>query len=690
MMKRLIFFCAGILYWTSALLAQTGDSLPESDLMIQARFFEGNILIRWAPKNPAVWSAGNRYGYRLERQRLNSGETFSPERFTPLHDQPLRPATLGEFEKASANFPANNYIPAAAECIYRSGPSAGGLGQGWADASDQLFNRFSLGLFSAEMHFETAILSGLAFRDEDVNPSARYLYRLTPLKQDGAEGIPTFVMITAQEKPPFIPETNLPTEAENQVVIHWSRKLHQRYFSAYWIEKSEDGHSWDRLNEAPYVHALSSDERVQTDLISYQDSVENYKPAYYRIIGIDGFGMDSPPSAPLKAMGRDRTAPPVVSELSTVILENGSVQINWKAEDMPSDLAGFKVQRGFDYAGPREVLTAAILSPESRSFTDQSPNFVGINYYEIISIDTAGNQRISTPVVGFIEDHTPPEAPARPSASIDSTGEVILSWDPNPEPDIRGYKVFFANHLHEHFVGLTQSPIERLEFRDTLSLNTLSKTIFYRIAAVDRRGNTSKFSDILAVQRIDTISPAKALFRQYQVAADTAHLQWIPSTSDDVVRQEVQRRTDSQTWETVARLSADQDTWVDIDVKPHQIYTYRIITYDDSGLKSTSRNLSLRTKRITSGPELEIRPRTEKKMIQLSWNGASSNISSWVLYRAVENQSMQRVAIISGDKDIFEDHTVQSGVSYHYAIRAVYQDGVKGVLSESVSAKMFY
>ena len=677
----------GFSHWA---FAQQADSIPSEDLVIKAIYHQGNILLRWAPTQPAAWSEGNHHGYILERKLIDLEGPSLSNSFKNLTPQPLKPQSQEAFRHEIQKFSNNSYVLVAGECIYGQGASSEGLEKGWVDASDQLHNRFSLCLFSAEMNFKAAEFSGLGFRDEGVTPNKRYLYKLSPQKRNGKLGKPVFILIDSKEKTAFAPTLNPAVEAENQVILSWNRKRHEKHFSAYWIEKSDDGENWYRLNQAPYVHAMGKDERVQTSLITYRDSVSNYKPAWYRIVGINSFGIESPDSSPVLAMGRDKTPPPPISQVSTKVLEDGSIQIDWEADQMPGDLAGFMIKRAFDFSGPSEVITSTLLSAGTSRYTDPSPNFVGINYYQVVSVDTAGNQRDSKPVVGFVEDHEPPSKPQKPIAVVDSLGHVVLSWETHPAPDVKGYKIFFANHRNEHFALLSQALIKTTQFHDTLSLNSLSESVYYRLVAVDRRGNTSLFSDWTLVKRPDIHPPARALFRAYEATDRSITLNWIPSSSRDAVSQIIERKSVGKSWEAVEEFSSELSTWTDEKLDAFQGYSYRIVTVDDDGLKSYSQPLRVKTQRSKGTPELTIRPRSEKKLFQLSWEASNPYVGKWILYRAIDEKPLQRVATLDGNAESYQDSNVQSGVSYRYALRAVYSDGAKSSLGDSVLGTMFY
>ena len=63
--------------------------------------------------------------------------------------------------------------------------------------------------------------------------------------------------------------------------------------------------------------------------------------------------------------------------------------------------------------------------------------------------------------------------------------------------DLYGYRVFRANSKHEEFSQITVESVFYSHYTDTISLQTLTKKVYYKILAVDQRQNWSEFSSIL-------------------------------------------------------------------------------------------------------------------------------------------------------------------------------------------------
>jgi len=90
-------------------------------------------------------------------------------------------------------------------------------------------------------------------------------------------------------------------------------------------------------------------------------------------------------------------------------------------------------------------------------------------------------------------DTTPPFAPR---GIYTQTGDdlVILSWSPNPEPDLAVYRVYVSDAYDGVYQYIGQTSTET--FYDNGAANGV--TVYYAVTAVDHSGNESEFSHDVA------------------------------------------------------------------------------------------------------------------------------------------------------------------------------------------------
>ncbi|MEL6393698.1 MAG: hypothetical protein AAFR97_13165, partial [Bacteroidota bacterium] len=503
----------------------------------------------------------------------------------------------------------------------------------------------------------------------------------------GLENTSTVVRVKAENSQRAVPKIFQAVEGEGQVRLDWLKADHKSHFSAYFVQRSANGQSWSDLNELPYTQGESSDSAFVSAHFSYTDDVVNYQPYSYRLIGVDAFGRRSRPSESVQAMGRDRTPPALPETFTAEWIGGDDIELSWQLEVSESDLTGFYIVRAIDYGGGFELISGDddFLPIETRSFTDEAANPFGINYYVLGLVDTAGNVAATQPVTGFIIDEVAPESPLDLSAEVDSFGHITLSWSASEATDLKGYYVYFANSEEDVFTNISNKPFQENQFLDTISLQSLTKNVFYRVAAVDRRGNYSEFSEVLRVERPDIIPPSAPLMTEYRADEDHNYLAWRRSSSIDAFQQVVYRKAKGEdNWFSLDTLLLVDAEYRDYEAAAGQTYYYKLTTLDAAGLESEpSQTVSFRTRFQAQHPA-----------VAFSWSSAEGGLLTWeyeqaanqpinriILYRAENEAPLTTYAQLLNSATQHIDTQTDAGQTYHYALKFVYENGSRSPLT---------
>ena len=147
-------------------------------------------------------------------------------------------------------------------------------------------------------------------------------------------------------------------------------------------------------------------------------------------------------------------------------------------------------------------------------------------YFRYKTIPKYGPAILSSPFVIQRWDTEAPAAPVGLKGEIDSLGIVRINWLPNTEKDLWGYRVFYSNNKTDEF-SLSDVEIQlNPEYIDTIKLNNLSPEIYYKIVALDLRGNISPFSLLGKMPQDTVIVDTSAQFDhqyEYRILAVDKH-----------------------------------------------------------------------------------------------------------------------------------------------------------------------
>jgi uncharacterized protein len=680
----------------------TDTLLYHKKLFLIANNYADSVVLRWAPSNALAWRDYNNGGYLLFRYELTEDRFPSQPQIKALNSQPIKPWTLDEWK--SRSLPEDSLSAVAAQLLYgRSNipeATATGRNQGTEidlnkamDQKDDQDNRFSLALLIADFSPHVANGLGLRWVDKEVEKNKSYVYRIISLSNEGLtipDTTATIVKTNLDFARPDMPEI-LYEEHDRAVIFRWNRRLADQFYSSYMYERSVDGgKTFSPVKNLPYVQPAYDQNFDNEDEIILKDSLpENYILYYYRIAGITPFGDKGNYSPAMPVMGRDLTPPEAPEQVSAEHIEGTKVLIKWLKPHHETDFAGFLVGRAESLEGPYEPLGNRLLPKTTTQFIDESAISWGTNFYMVSAVDTAGNAGLSVPAYVIMTDTIPPAKPQGLSGKIDTTGIVTLQWKLGFEPDLLGYLIYSANAPDHDFSPVSENFVVDSLFTDSISLNTLTKNIYYKIIAFDKNRNPSEASDILELKKPDFIAPVPPVITDFAVSDTTVWIHWNLSSSADVIKQIIFRKEHSSDWQELAQLDSLTVTYLDTIVERLTTYEYALRVMDEDGnLSEMSFPVTARV--YDSGIRqaiinLNAIPDENEMAVNLSWSYEESEGVHFVIYRSVNASGFEMYDQSAGLKLI--DRNLDKGV-YEYAVKAFHKDGGQSPLTAPVRVEI--
>ena len=687
-MKRFIMFLVVVLT-TQCMFSQKNDEVAE--IKVLSRPHSSNkIMLRWAPNTPMSYRKLNKYGYNVRRYTISiSGQTLT---------QPIE-KDLGIFKPALPEewmkiIETNNNAAVMAQSIFGDDFDVEGVGtlQGIINMSQEQEQRFTWGLYVADQDFEVAKLGGLGYVDYEVKSTEKYVYKVFSLVPDTEMKIKdggVFVGLQDFEQLPK-PLDLAAIFDDGKVMLNWNYAIHSKEYNSYFIERSEDGVSFSRLNKLPYT-TLNSGGRVDTKRIYYTDSITNNKAYYYRVLGRTPFGEISPPSEIISGKGLKvlEYVPKITSK--KIINDNKSVILKWEFMKEGVDLIkGFELNRSTKANGIYKTIVKNI--PQNTRKI-QYDGLDPTNYFTITAVGKNGSNRVSYPVLVQPVDSIPPIKPVGLEGKVDSLGIVTLKWTPNAEPDMLGYRIFRGNNKEEEYSQITINPHRATTYYDSVSVKSLNDKVFYKIVAVDQRFNMSEYSDILTLKKPDFIPPAPPSITSYNVKEEKVYLTWANSQSSDVMQHEVFRRVrDSLKWNLVATLPKDSlkieyTDWQDTNIEGGIDYQYLVKAVDDDNLSSiNTQPITVEVPRftlLTGVKNLNTYVDKNNAYIELFWKVVrEEDIVEIMIYKGVKDKKMSLLRNVPPVIKRIVDEDVKPNNIYTYILRPVFVDGSLGQIKK--------
>lgn len=369
-------------------------------------------------------------------------------------------------------------------------------------------------------------------------------------------------------------------------------------------------------------------------------------------------------------------------------LENKKVRLAWEfPSEVEKQITGFIISRSHTPDGLYIDVSKKAVPKDKRDFIDETTS--NNTYYILKAIDKEGMEvSRSFPYLVQFDDNTPPAIPIELEGVIEESGVAQLSWKPNTDLDLLGYRIFKSNSLTQEFVEITKDILSVPSFVDSVNIRVLNKKVYYNVIAVDKNYNTSDYSKPLTLTRPDIIPPAPPVFTKIEVGKENILVEWINSTSGDVARCELSRRSKSDQSTRVMQVwypSSTSETYTDKHVDQQKLYQYILTVYDSAGNFSEvkSREVFYETGYRSAVTDVKVGVDREAKHIDFRWINESSAVKC-LIYRRKNDEPLTLYQTVEGNIENFKDKHITINNSYEYKVQLIFQKGVKSILSEGV------
>lgn len=678
-----IFF---LLFIFSKSMAQIDTLVVEPAVLGKGKVINNKIALKWNVNDPFFWKISLKSGYKVQRTTvLRDGQPINRDE-TVILKEVLKPLPLEEWKPLVVK---DSLVLVVAQAIY--GEDFDTTKKEKSVNSMMILNnenqqRYAFSLMAAEQSYLATKAAGWGLEDETAKPNEKYVYTITLLGLKKPI-IPATIYIGLDEKndstPPVTPDAIFGNQT---VMLIWDFKSQQSLFSSYILEKSSDGINYRKVTGA-VIYPMES----KSSYVSYSDALEkNGVKYYYRIKGIDAFGIISEPSKVVSGEGLNflEYSPQVTAKAA---LDDETVSIEWTFPmEGETKVSGFHVLQAPTESGDFQTIKEDV--PVTTRKLVFKATLAPSNYFKIRAIAKQGGFKDSYPMLVQPIDSIPPMPPIDLEGVIDSLGVVKLKWKKNLEADFYGYKVFRGNSKNEEFIQITNKVLLINQFKDSINAKSLNKKVFYKLIALDQRYNESPFSKIVEIKKVDKIPPSSPIISDYILENDRVTIKFKQSQSEDVQKHILYRRKESEKdWKVLFETSDKKiDSYDDKDLDGKTIYYYTIVARDDSGNESEpSEPLIVDPIPVLTKPAIKNFTSIvdiNSKSIELYWSTKEKEVVEYQLYKKKKEDGYILYKIFQPvKKNFFIDSNIKVGNTYFYAIRAIYQDGTMSQFKEVIA-----
>ncbi|MDD4101689.1 MAG: fibronectin type III domain-containing protein [Kiritimatiellae bacterium] len=290
-------------------------------------------------------------------------------------------------------------------------------------------------------------------------------------------------------------------------------------------------------------------------------NLEDEGKYYYTVRAVNAVTAESADSEIIQAVTRD--IPPEVSQITVVSARPREVPVSWQPS-ADTTVTGYELWRAA--AGSDDwVQVARINGRESVNYLDRGgekdPSKLGqlkdgTEYlYRIIAFNTANvRSTASDPVSATTK--VIPATPVGLAATRNTAGLVTLTWQPNPEPDIKGYQVESSKRADDGFREIMFAPVSGAETMTATEAGLEPGAVrYYRVRARDNERLESEWCE--TVEGMAKPLPDAPTSLQAAAAGPAFMLTWQPPPQGDITGYRVWAQKRLFGWTLVG--SADQN-----------------------------------------------------------------------------------------------------------------------------------
>lgn len=410
----------------------------------------------------------------------------------------------------------------------------------------------------------------------------------------------------------------------------------------------------------------------------YDDTNVVAATTYYYVVTAYAQGDESDYSN--EDLGTPGVPMPIAPQNVSVTAGEYELQLDWDDNPEPGIL-GYKVFRSEVSGGPYELIHTGLV--EDSEYLDGGLVVGNTYYYVLLARDSGGNEGALSAEVSGVPIDLPPAAPTGLIATPHNQS-VVLTWNPNSEPDFNSYFVY---------VSLTPGgPYDEVDNDDTTTFPVYGlqngTTYYFVIAAEDRGTNMSPYSNEASATPFDDQAPAAPENLTATIGDGFVSLDWDDNTEPDLGEYRVYRSTTSGGPYTQVEADSPSD-YYDTNVTNEVTYYYVVTAAD------LSMNESEYSEEVAATPTNDPPPSAPTNLVAtagygfvaLDWDdNPEPDIQTYRIYRATVSGGPY-TEIDNDDPSEFVDNSVVNGTWYYYVVTAVDLGNKESGYSNQVSAR---
>lgn len=517
---------------------------------------------------------------------------------------------------------------------------------------------------------------GMAWEDKEIKDNtAETVYRVMKIYNDGKEEV-LFTQKTADIARIPMPKYQLQnlSTTDSLVQASWmSKTLNSPVYYAKVYRKASNEQKYQQINTS---FVFSSGDTSKT---SFSERVNPGNLFNYFIIPEDFAGNQGLPSDTAFAISKSFSSVKGITDFKAKDSLKGA-WLSWRALPNEGVYTGIQILKS--RKNNNAFIEVATIAPTDSVYYDKAvlPNV--IYYYQIrpLTIQPKGWKLLpsATTNVAIKNKGDIPLAPQGLKVYQDSTAQVKLIWELNPEIDQFAYYVLRGTNKNN--MQIVSPALRSNRYTDSLKNLDGESTYLYAVKLMNLSQKMSNESNIAMIK------PLKLVFVQYpsgisaRFAESVVKLQWenMIEKYDDVVGYRIYRKAKGdKTFTLLNKQALNLPFYNDTTARPGADYEYGVTSVNGSDVQSVLSPLAQLTVPTSASfaPPADLYLTNKAEGVFISWPQGDDNTVINVIYRkALTDVGFKKVTEVN-QHAFYTDSTAQKGILYTYHIVAKTKSG---------------
>ncbi|VXB22520.1 Fibronectin type 3 domain-containing protein [Flavobacterium sp. 9AF] len=539
------------------------------------------------------------------------------------------------------------------------------------DPNKQAFANYNLAVNSIFSN-DLAKHRGIYFEDSTVQNNKVYSYKLVDANSQKELSIITNLKVGELG---IAPEKLSAKQVNQNVGLSWEANENYIGYNLY--------RNNVKVNNEPILPNAEQGKIIHVKYVDNDVLAGNYS---YIVKGITFLNTESNPSSKVDININDKTPPKKIEGFKGS--RNGNeIILTWKLST-EEDVAGYYIHKSIDNGKSFEKITSQPLtSSESKYIEKVATDLVNTYQFKIEAIDKNGNGNMSNPVSVFVPDTQAPLQPVDLVAQSE-VGKITLSWRPNPEKDLAGYRIYrgLIDDDENNMTLLNVEPQVKTLFVDTFNEKAGTKFI-YKVVAVDRSFNQSEKA-VIWVQLPDVIPPVAPFLSDIKTEKNQVILNWNPVLDDAIQGYEVYRIIEEKE-EKISRDLISQNSFID-EINYNGIIAYYVKAVDSSQLRSNASNkIAIVTGDLERDLSVQLNQEIRSKKVLIKLLGIKlDEVSEVMLFKKIGQGGFSIIPSHFVENEFLDLNTEENTI-YEYFVEVILNDNSR-IRSEKRSINNVY